>query len=353
MDENHQQGKDKSTSSSITPSTSDFESQQLIRYPEFWNSRGNIGEKINIITGLVLLLLRLVTTLIQYVGESNTIPKSTRSEIKLVEDYVHQLLVQPVSGLELLEKIESLENELKRIQETFIENTTKASAHVEATTPTDSNEIGIFLRKPRTIDKWGIIESIESLISSYSALSHLGFPNYYLEACKDLLYYEIQSQYSRSDDSEILQIPTAHLRTIISKLLREAPSARLLQNLKKMFPDLQETEVVPSDLDQIRAIISRYYIGISQFLKEERTLQDSQRASRILLQNFNLGGGDLESRIPNVSFNVAKDIYADIERATGNDFKQYILSETLVMISRLNDSLLHNKRYIELLRRLK
>ncbi|MFW9777263.1 MAG: hypothetical protein ACFFE8_00335 [Candidatus Heimdallarchaeota archaeon] len=353
MDENHQRGKDESTSSSINPSTSDFKSQQLMRYPEFWNSRGNIGEKINIITGLVLVLLQLVTTIIQYIGEPSTIPKSLRSEIKLVENYIHQLLIQPVSGLKLLEKIEGLEAELKRLQETMAENTTKATAYTEAIPPAGSTEAGIFLRKSQTIDKWGIIESIESLISSYSALSHLGFPNYYLAACKDLLSYEIQPQYSHSHDSEILQIPTAHLRTIISKLLREAPSARLLQNLKKMFPDLQESEVEPTDLEQIRDIISRYYIGISQFLIEERSLQDSQRASRILLQNYNLGGGDLESRIPNVSFSVAKDIYADIERATGNDLKQYILSETLVMISRLNESLLHNKRYVELLRRLK
>jgi hypothetical protein len=350
LENNHQHRKDKPTPASTS---SNFDPEQIKRSSEFWNSRGNIGEKINILTGLNLVIVRLITALAQIIGESNAIPETLRDELLLVEKYTHQLLVQPVSGLELLEKLESLEIDLKKINETVSEETTEAYAPVDVDTPSNRSEFGVFVRNPKTIDKWGMVESIKSLIKSYSALSHLGFPNYYLAACEDLLNYKIQPQYSRPHDSEILQIPASHLRTIISKLLREAPSARLLQNLKKMFPNTQEAEITPLDLEQIHSIISRYYESISQFLTQERSLQDSQRASRVLLQNFNLGAGDLESRIPNVSFNVVKDIYTEIERTSGNDFRQYVLSETLVLINRLNDSILNNKRYVELLRRLK
>lgn len=353
LENNHQQRKDKPIPSPTTPSVPSSDPQRMRRSSEFWNSRGNIGEKINILTGLNLVTIRLITALAQSVGNSTVIPKHLRDEFQLVQKYVHQLLVQPDSGLELLEKLEALEADLKQMHEAIPEGVTKSPPHAVSDTSPTHTEFGVFVRKPDTIDKWGVVESIESLITSYSTLSHLGFPNYYLATCKDLLCYEIQPKYSRPHHSEILQLPASQLQTIISKLLREAPSARLLQNLKKMFPSTQDTVIPPSELEQIQGIVSRYYESISQFLTQERSLQDSQLALRVILQNYNLGAGDLESRIPNVSFNVAKEIYTEIERAYGNDFKQYILSETIVLISRLNDSLLRNPRYVELLQRLK
>ncbi|MHA2328864.1 MAG: hypothetical protein ACXACR_10130, partial [Candidatus Hodarchaeales archaeon] len=143
------------------------------------------------------------------------------------------------------------------------------------------------------------------------------------------------------------------LKTIISKLLREAPSARLLQNLRRMFPEEHDIDSFSLGLEQINTIVTRYYQSISDFLSGIQGLEDSIRSSTIILREFNLGEGDLESRIPNVSFSVLKETYREMEAAVGNDIKQYILSETVILIHHLNNTILENDRFVLFLRRLK
>ena len=140
---------------------------------------------------------------------------------------------------------------------------------------------------------------------------------------------------------------------MISKLLREAPAARLLQNLRKMFPADQDSALTSTEQDQIQNVVEMYYKNISEYLNETRSLQDSLRISSGILKNYNLGTGDLESRIPNVSFNIVKEINLELENPPNNHLKQYILSETIILIHRLNDSLLQTERFILFLRRLK
>jgi hypothetical protein len=143
------------------------------------------------------------------------------------------------------------------------------------------------------------------------------------------------------------------LKDVVHKLLREAPSARLLQNLKKMFPFHDNKELEESDKLKIEDIVQKYFNNLSDYLNEKRTLQDAIRTSTTVLQEFNLGAGDLESRIPNVSFTIVKEIQKELQTARGDDFKQYIYSETIVMIHRLNGAILTDEKYKILLRRLK
>ncbi|MFX1517902.1 MAG: hypothetical protein ACFFC6_16495, partial [Promethearchaeota archaeon] len=142
-------------------------------------------------------------------------------------------------------------------------------------------------------------------------------------------------------------------RNLISKLLREAPAARLLQNLRKMFPAEEDSALTTIEQDQVQNVVEMYYKGISEYFNETRSLQDSLRISSGFLKDYNLGTGDLESRIPNVSFNIVKEINNELEKAKGDDLKRYIFSETIILIHRLNDSLLQNDRFILFLRRLK
>jgi hypothetical protein len=322
---------------------------------EFWSSRGNIGEKINILIGLNILVVNLLTAIMNELNQDKKISDTLIEELKSIKDYLIKILEHPESGIGLREKIVAIEqklgdllNELPKTPE-YTEELNDLSKDIEI----PKNHVGAFLRNITYADKWGINESLESLLDSYSNLSHLGFPSYYLTACKELLYYDIKEEYPQLNQQEIVQIPVFKIKILINKLLREAPAARLLQNLRRLFPNDDETYISSSDLNIIQDIVKRFFMGVSEFFDNERSLLDSIRASSGIIGNYNLGAGDLESRIPNVSFSVVKEIQNELKNASGNDFKQFILSETIIFISRLNDSLLQNERFVTYLRRLK
>ena len=95
------------------------------------------------------------------------------------------------------------------------------------------------------------------------------------------------------------------------------------------------------------------FFSYADYFNETRSLQDSLSISSGILKNYNLGTGDLESRIPNVSFSIVKEIYEELNQLSKDNFKRFILSETIILIHRLNDSILQNERFIFFLRRLK
>jgi len=99
--------------------------------------------------------------------------------------------------------------------------------------------------------------------------------------------------------------------------------------------------------------VQKYFSNISDYLEDKRSLLDSMRVSNSVLNQYDLGPGDLESRIPNVSFTVVKEIQKEFQAAKGNDFQQFIFSETIVLIHRLNGYILQNERFKLLLRMLK
>lgn len=320
---------------------------------DFWSSRGNMGEKINVLVGLNLILISLVSTLIQALRKKNTLTEEEISTLSNIEEFLNKMLTQPESNLAILEKIEGIHSKIDSMLEEFSSITSAEPGALKVPTPIPEELIGIFQRNAVYLDKLGIVESVEKMISTYSNLSHLSFPNYYLGACKELFRYEVQQDKDFLNSHEIPQIPSNKLRILISKLLREAPAARLLQNLRRMFPNESDSILTSTEQDQIQDIVERYYKSISEYRSNERDTQDSLRASEGILKNYNLGTGDLESRIPNVSFNIVKEIHMELQNATEDDFRRYILSETIIMIHRLNDSILQNERFIHFLRSLK
>ena len=325
-------------------------SDQKLPSSDFWASRGNMGEKINILIGLNLALINLVSSLIP--SKDNVLTDDIIASINDTLKFLSKMILQPESGLETLENIDVIYSKLASLVEGLSSTTTSTDVSVKKPQAISENVFGYFQRNVVYLDKWGIIESIDKLIDSYSNLSHLAFPNFYFTASKELHRYELK-QGSVSTRNEIIQIPSFQLRNLISKLLREAPAARLRQNLRKMFPTEEDSALTATEQDQIQNVVEMYYKSISEYFNETRSLQDSLRISSGFLKDYNLGTGDLESRIPNVSFNIVKEINIELEKAKGDDLKQYIFSETIILIHRLNDSLLQTDRFILFLRRLK
>ena len=315
---------------------------------DFWASRGNMGEKINILIGLNLVLVNLVSTYI--LSKEDTLHNDLFLSLNKTQELLSKMVLQPEKGLETLDNIELVYSKVTTLMEGLASSMSPITLEKKPQ-DTPENIFGFFQRNALYLDRWGIIESIETLIASYSNLSHLGFPNFYFTASKELHRYELQ-QAPVSNQYDIIQIPSFQLRNLISKLLREAPSARLLQNLRKMFPAEEDSALTSTEQDEIQNVVELYYKNVSEYFNETRSLQDSLRISKGILKNYNLGTGDLESRIPNVSFNIVKEINAELQ-LTQNELKQYLLSETIILIHRLNDSLLQTERFILFLRRLK
>jgi hypothetical protein len=321
---------------------------------DFWSSRGNIGEKINLLVGLNLMIINLISIVIQTFKTENTVPENVTSDLTMIKNFLSTLLTNPNSNQEILESLGITTSKVSSMLAEFSDISKHPDKHEKPELEKkDFSIIGFFKRTTSFQDKWGIIDSIDNILSSYSNLSHLGFPTFYLAVCRELHQYEVFDKSFSSNLYDIVQIPSTKLKTIISKLLREAPSARLLQNLRRMFPEEHDIDSFSLGLEQINTIVTRYYQSISDFLSGIQGLEDSIRSSTIILREFNLGEGDLESRIPNVSFSVLKETYREMEAAVGNDIKQYILSETVILIHHLNNTILENDRFVLFLRRLK
>ncbi|MFX0123677.1 MAG: hypothetical protein ACFFAE_08550 [Candidatus Hodarchaeota archaeon] len=319
---------------------------------EFWNSRGNMGEKINLLIGLNLLLINLLSSLVQVLSNKDELTTNMIADLTMTQKFLSKILLQPESGLEILEKLETINTKVKSMTEELSSTSTEVSIKKPLEVVTE-DIFGFFQRNAVYLDKWGIIESIDKLITSYCNLSHLGFPIYYFTACKELHRYELKQKAPVTNQYVIIQIPSFKLRNLISKLLREAPAARLLQNLRRMFPAEEDSGLTSIEQDQIQEVVEKYYKNMSEYFNKTRSLQDSLRFSSGILKNYNLGTGDLESRIPNVSYNIVKEINLELEQTPNDDLKRYILSETIILIHRLNDLILQNDRFILFLRRLK
>ncbi|UCG89846.1 MAG: hypothetical protein JSU57_05135 [Candidatus Heimdallarchaeota archaeon] len=324
------------------------------KYPSFnfWSSRGNMGEKINLLICMNLLLIKLLSALVTAFRSDYVLNDEAITTLSMVEEFLSKILLQPETGLEIPEKIEKINIEVSSLLDE-LSSTSTSTEVLGKPSAIQEERIGLFQRNIDYQDKWGILDTIEKMFSSYSNLSHLGFPNYYFTACKELHRYELRPESSLPNPYEIFQIPSFEFKNLISKLLREAPAARLLQNLRRLFPGEDELSLTSLELEQVQDVVKKYYLSISEYSGDNRKLQDSLRVSSSILQNYNLGTGDLESRIPNVSFSVVKEIYLDLQKAVGNDFKQFICSETIIMINRLNNTMLENEKFVTFLRRLK
>ncbi len=310
--------------------------------------------KLDFLINLNLTSMNLIIALCSNINERDRIPEGLRNELKAIHSALPNLLTLKETRPVFMNLVESLDSKLMEIIGTSASNEAREQIDDSPILRTSNKEvIKGFNRYESLIDKWGIIESIESLMNSYANLSNLAFPTYYLHGCKEIQRYTLTQEIPNPNSHEIIQFPCLKIRDLIFKLLREAPAARLLQNLRKMFPLQNKIEISTVEESTIHEIVEKYITSTSDFLNGKRTLSDTVRISSSVLQQYNLGPGDLESRIPNVSFSVVKDIQKEFQLARGNDFRQFIYSETIVLIHRLNDAILNNDRFIVLLRRLK
>ena len=313
-----------------------------------------LENKLDFLINLNLTSLNLIITLSSYISNRENIPDGLYKELRTVHSALPNLLTlkeaKPVF-MELVEKLDLKLTEIIGVSDT--NDQTEQFDDISTLVGKNKEIIKSFNRYESLIDKWGIIESIDALMNSYANLSNLAFPTFYLHGCKEIQRYALTQEIPYPNSHEIIQFPCIKIKDLIFKLLREAPAARLLQNLKKMFPLQNKIELDASEELIIQNIIKKYISNTSDYLNGNRTLQDAKRISTSVLQQYNLGPGDLESRIPNVSFSVVKDIQKEFQLARGNDFRQFVYSETIVLIHRLNNAILQNDRYIVLLRRLK
>ena len=332
-----------------------FQDTQSQKWPRENDSLGNVETKIDFIINLNLQMLNLIVTLSSWIHEKETLPDNIVKELKLLQTTLPKLFTAEGSKLVFMENIQNMNMKIGQLLENYdyLVNEKEVLDTPPAEPARFLHKKQDFLREETDDDRWGIIESIESIMRSYSNLSHLAFPNLYFVSCKEVLNYKQTRSLTHPDSHEITQIPALRLKNLILKLLREAPSARLLQNLKKMYPLENSRLMENSEEEAIRNIVQKYYSNVSEYLEDKRTLLDSLRVSNAVLNQYDLGPGDLESRIPNVSFTIVKDIQKELQGAKGNDFQQFIFSETIVLIHRLNGYILQNERFKLLLRMLK
>ncbi|MFX0126340.1 MAG: hypothetical protein ACFFAE_22150 [Candidatus Hodarchaeota archaeon] len=314
----------------------------------------DIEEKTALLINLNLTLLNLLLSINSELSQKEKMSKEFINELKESHDIVLSMFSLESSNptsLKLLGLIKAKLAEIIEIHEISVAD--EDLEPVEEPVEEKSEKFEFFVRYETMLDKWGIIESLDTVMESYSNLSHLAFPAFYLQAIKELQRFEINKEKEELHSHEIIQIPASRIKKLVLKLLREAPSARLLQNLKKMFP-LQNTQNLDEyEIKNIQDIIVDYFSSISSFLAGEKTLQDVSRVSNSALQLYNLGTGDLEPRIPHVSFTIVKEIQNEVNESQENQLKQYVLSETIVLIHRLNRATLQDEKYRALLRGLK
>ena len=312
-----------------------------------------IENKIDFLINLNLMLLNLLIKQSSKDNEELSLSDHIIDELKSIHETLPKILTSGESKTVFIKQIEKLDNFLSEVIGISELGESDEIEPVVSSPVIPTKIEGDYQRQVISIDKWGIIESLESFLNSYRALSHLAFPEYFLFACIEIQRYKLRKDISQPNSHEIIQIPALKLKDLVQKLLREAPSARLLQNLKKLFPLHSSRELDQNETEIIQDIVEKYYSHIFDYINGNRTLEDTVRVSSTILEQYNLGSGDLESRIPNVSFSVVKDTYNEFQQNSGNEFKQYIYSETIVLIHRLNDAILQNERFLVLLRRLK
>ncbi|MHA1215258.1 MAG: hypothetical protein ACTSR2_02785 [Candidatus Hodarchaeales archaeon] len=323
---------------------------------EFWKSRENLVDKVNILLQVNMLTLNIVTELLLRSSDSSReVSEGIVTELLAIKDFLNSLKDYPGSNFDLISTVDKLRKKIEIITEKEDASSQDEDQKQSIKLGQDSTQkkIGYFIYNPHYTDTWGIIESVQSLINSYSKLSHIAFPQYYFEACKEIFRYRAQPDISKNMVLEIFQIPSSMLQSIIEKLLREAPAARLLQNLKRLYPRDLENEQLLREKEKIHEIVKNYFLRVSEYLQGTRDLSDSLRISSNVLRIFNLGSGDLESRIPNVSFSIVKKCYRELQNNSHDELKQYIYSETIVLIHRVNESLLSEEQFRNYLRQLK
>ncbi|MFW9913996.1 MAG: hypothetical protein ACFFGZ_00170 [Candidatus Thorarchaeota archaeon] len=203
-------------------------------------------------------------------------------------------------------------------------------------------------------DLWGIIKRCDELFSRYSHLSHLALPFFWREAITEL------HKYNTSDTilaQRVIELPAIEIETISGKLLREAPCSGLLQVLKKRFESSLEMSrgvlVLPEDQNNIKDAVRDYIEKIEKFQEGTVSIEDLRRKAEYDLKNFAFGGGDMESRILKVAYEVANNVFRSATSLPPGDERFPFRMNTISLIVALNQIIVESSNLSRLLKELK
>lgn len=178
---------------------------------------------------------------------------------------------------------------------------TKADQPIEDILVSQEGQQKLFHRILKPADEWGYIEHLSTLLRNYSNIMHLALPNFLFSIVEELHRY-------RSDNMELMEqivaIPSAAMNNLVSKFLKEAPSASLLRRLRANRRMAQidiedDVNINEEDKIQIKSYVEQYYETMKKYLEMNNPLAVNSYYDKLTqsLINFSLGPVEIETRI--------------------------------------------------------
>jgi len=201
-------------------------------------------------------------------------------------------------------------------------------------------------------DPWGIVRNLDSVLDQYSRHSHLLLPRFWAEACRELHRYS-SVQVARLN--QVARLPATEIDTIVRRLLKEAPAARLLQYMRRKRldagADLDRDQVLTYDeIHTVRSAVRDFFEEINDNLDPSGTpvvrIEEWRQQAAEAERDFDLGPAELESRISKMiqdQLRRTAEILASFGAETDSlDF--LVRAQTIILVSRLNNELLELPR---------
>ena len=181
------------------------------------------------------------------------------------------------------------------------------------------------------IDKWGILESTRRLIEGYSSTEDILIP---------LLWFEVMYiLHALSIPDLAIRIPSTVIRSLINKLLREAPYSYLLQNVK----DKEKPELTDEEKQAIFKVVNTYktkFVGKSTSTEAPELVLEE---AKMFLEAFNWGRSNVEKRILQLLYN-KMDEYVKKAKDEKNPELSKVYAATAILLSRLSNVMIELPR---------
>jgi len=181
------------------------------------------------------------------------------------------------------------------------------------------------------IDKWGIIESTKRLIDNYSSTEDILIP---------LLWFEVINNLHTLPIPDVaIRVPSTAIRSLINKLLREAPYSYLLQNIKEK----EKPELIEEEKQAISKVVNTYktkFTGGSTAMEAPELVLEE---AKMFLEAFNWGRSNVEKRILQLLYN-KMDEYIKKAREEKNSKLSKVYAATAILFSRLSNVMIELPR---------
>ena len=189
-------------------------------------------------------------------------------------------------------------------------------------------------------DKWGIIESTKRLIESYSTTEDILIP---------LLWFEVINNLHTLPIPDVaIRIPSTIIRSLINKLLREAPYSYLLQNIK----EAKKPELTDEEKQAVAKIVDTYK---TKFIGDSSTVESSDlviEEAKMFLEAFNWGRSNVEKRILQLLYNKMDESLRKA-REEENPTISKVYAATAILLSRISNVMIELPRIRKRLERMK